>query len=277
MERLLRSIPGYYKANKARLEAKTVWAYQGYATHEVAFVTVFDNTGALTYNDNDFQYRFGLSGKRRWIMGRIEWRKNLTEAMDEIRGGTRLPMIFFHRNGCEGSAKTVNETFNDDRVVSLMERECAPVMCNADENTELAKKYHVDWTPAFVITDEDGTELERWVGFLPADDFIEQALLSKGLADFHLERLIEAQGELEELIEEHPSSEHIPEAEYFLGALNFKVTGDRTKLIDVCKELTIRYPDSTWTKRCSIWGHTRQLLRPVVGYNAGGSAGSGAY
>lgn len=207
-------------------------------------------------------------------MNGIEWRKNLIEAMGEVAGGTRLPLIFFNRKECEGSAKTINETFKDDRVIRSIERECAPVTCDADENQDLALKYHVDWTPCFVITDENGAEMERWVGFLPAEEFIEQMLLSKGLADFHLNRLSDAHEELEELIEKHPSSEFVPEAEYFLGALNYRLTGDRVKLVDACRDIAARFPDSIWTKKCSIWSHNRPLLKPVVGYNAGGSAES---
>jgi len=37
------------------------------------------------------------------------------------------------------------------------------------------------------------------------------------------------------------------------------------------------HPESPWTKRCSIWGRSKNYLRPFVGYDGGGSAGSGAY
>lgn len=210
-------------------------------------------------------------------MNRIQWRKNLDEAVRETQGGTRLPMIFFYRNECEGSRRMINEVLNDEKVITAIERETAPVMVNVDEDRETAERFRVDWTPAFVICDEAGGALERIEGYLPPEHFNAQLILSKGLADFHLQRHEDAISEFELLCEEHPASELVPEAEYYLGAATFKLTGDTDKLAEVCHDLVMTHPESPWTKRCSIWGHQQNLLRPFVGYNAGGSAGSGAY
>lgn len=207
----------------------------------------------------------------------LNWHRDLTEAIEAASGGSKLPMILFHRTRCEGSIKMLNETLKDGGVEHILEREIAPVLCNLDENPEMGKKFHVDWTPTFVITDEQGAPLERFDGYLPADEFIPQLLLSKGLADFHIERLKDAMGDFEEIIEDHSASELVPEAEYYLGAVRFRATGDRTKLVDVCATMNTRFPDSIWTKKCSIWGHQKTYMKPFVGYDGGGSAGSGAY
>jgi hypothetical protein len=209
-------------------------------------------------------------------MNRVNWRKNEAEALNEIKGGTRLLLRFFYSPDDEGSKKIMEETLNDEKVVNLIERDTAPVMINIGEKKEIGKKYHVDWTPAFVIADEEGRELERFVGYLPPKEFIAQMLLSRGLADFHLERYTEAVSLFEELVDECADSELVPEAEYFIGASNFKVTGSAESLGEVCHTLNAKYPESVWTKRCSIWAHM-PLHRPVVGYDQGGSAGSGAY
>lgn len=206
----------------------------------------------------------------------INWRKNEAEALNEIKNGTRLLLRFLYSPVCEGSKKTMEETFNDEQVAKVIERDTVPVMINIDEKKELGRKYRADWTPAFVIADEEGRELERFVGYLPPKEFIAQLLLSKGLADFHLERYREAVALFEELIDVCPDSELVPEAEYFIGASNFKVTGSAESLGEVCHTLNTKYPESLWTKRCSIWAHM-PLHRPVVGYDQGGSAGSGAY
>ncbi|MBI4948819.1 MAG: thioredoxin fold domain-containing protein [Deltaproteobacteria bacterium] len=209
-------------------------------------------------------------------MERVNWFKNINEATEDIKGGSKLLMMFFYSPSCEGSMKTINETLEKEEVVHLIEREYAPVKLNIDEKKSLAKERNVDWTPTFIIADEHGRELERWVGFLPPRDFMAQSLLSKGLADFHLERQAEAIREFDEVIEEFADTDLVPEAEYFLGAANYKLTGQNDTLIDVSHILTTRYPESQWTKKCSVWSHLTHSA-PFVGYDGGGSVGGGAY
>lgn len=208
-------------------------------------------------------------------MKSLNWRKNIEEALSEVAGGTKLPLLFFHNPQDEGSMKCLNDTLNNEKVASVIERETAPLIFNIAEHMELAKEYRVDWTPTFIICDERGRELERWVGFLPPEEFITQTLLSKGLAAFHLERYGDAIDDFEELIEEHTDSELVPEAEYFMGAANYKITGDKGALSKVCAILNNNHPESSWTKRCSVWAYSAR--REFVPYDGGGSAGSGAY
>lgn len=201
----------------------------------------------------------------------------MAEALIEVQGGTRLPLLVFTRQGCEGSRKVLDEVMADEKVIAAIERETAPVLIDIDKDREMALRYRVDWTPAFVLCGEDGEALERWEGYLPAEDFIPQLLLSKGLACFHTGRHEEAIREFEMIAEDHPASELVPEAEYYLGAATFKLTGETDKLTDVCHDLLMTHPESPWTKRCSIWGRSHNHLRQFVGYDGGGSAGSGAY
>ena len=210
-------------------------------------------------------------------MTRMNWKKNLAEAISEAAGGTRLPLLVFTSPGCEGSQKVLQEVLTDEKCVAAIERETVPVSIHITKDTEMAMKYRVDWTPSFVVCDEEGNALERWEGYLPAEDFIPQLLLSKGLSAFHMQRFDEAEREFEMIVDDHPASELVPEAEYYLGAAAFKLTGETDKLSEVCRQLVMTHPESPWTKRCSIWGRNANYLKPFVGYNGGGSAGSGAY
>ncbi len=207
-------------------------------------------------------------------MKKISWRKGIEEASREISGGSRLLLLFFHRAGCEGSLKTIEQVFMDESVIDLIERETAPVMINAEDSAELARKYRVDWTPAFVIADESGAELVRWVGYLPPDDFRAQLMLSKGLGAFHLDRLVEAEREFDMLIDDFPESELVPEATYFRGIASLK-HGDSSDLGVMCGIMQDKYPESQWTKRCSIWSHSiNRSRRPFVNYSGGGGPGT---
>ncbi|MBI5237383.1 MAG: thioredoxin fold domain-containing protein [Deltaproteobacteria bacterium] len=206
----------------------------------------------------------------------LNWRKNIEEAMKEIAGGTRFGLLFFYDPDCEGSIETLAKTFEDERVIHLIKRETAPVMINTRSSADIMKKYRVNWTPAFIITDETGVELERWAGYLPADDFMAQLKLSKGLAAFHLGRYAEAKGEFDLLVEDHPDSDLVPEAEYFRGAAAYKLEGDVTRLGEMCAVIREKHPDTIWAKKCSVWAHLTGVSNmPQAGFVGGG--GSGVY
>src|SRR3972149_3554615 len=111
---------------------------------------------------------------------------------------------------CEGSQKTLSEVFTQDAVIGAIERDTVPVAVDIDTQKEMCKRYRVEWTPAFVICDNEGNELERWEGYLPKEDFVPQLILSKGLAPFHLQPYAEAPGQSALLIAEHPASELLP-------------------------------------------------------------------
>lgn len=208
-------------------------------------------------------------------MSQINWRKNIQEAMNEIADGSRHLFLFFYQPEELGSVKMLEEGFKNDSVIRVIERETAPVMINVDGSKDIVKKYRVEWTPTFVITDEKGEELDRWVGYLPPEDFIPQLMLSTALADFHLGRLDDAISEFEQLIEQYPKSEFVPEAEYFLGVSKFKKEGDMTVLADICATLSEKHPDSVWAKKGSIWAHlTREVYVP---FSEGTSLGGGQY
>lgn len=202
-------------------------------------------------------------------MRELKWRKDIQEVSGEISGGTRLPLLFFYRSsGCEGSTKCLRDVFQDDTVIKAVEREVVPFKYDVLDESEIAEKYRVDWTPTFILTDEKGIELDRWSGYLPAEDFITQLMLSKGLAAFYLRRYHDAEREFERLIEEHPASELVPEAKYFLGVSIFKDKGDEGGLVDHCRSIEEKYPHSQWAKKCSIWSHkTMPTRKPMVNFD----------
>lgn len=186
-------------------------------------------------------------------MERIDWQKNMRDAVKMIRGGTRLPMLFFYDPEEEGSMKLIAETLCDDRVIKIIAREFATVRYDTAESEGLVRGLHINLTPTFVITDDAGTELERWVGYLPAKELMAQVLLSKALAALHIERFSESITLLEELVDEHPNSELIPEAKYFIGAASYSKDGDNDRLCRISEELEKNFPKSMWTKRASVW------------------------
>lgn len=186
-------------------------------------------------------------------MAEVRWTDDIKTAQREVLGTDRLILMFFHHPECGGCKKTKEITFKDPEVVELLHRGYAPVAYQVTEAQDMTARYKVEWTPTFVMADEFGRELERWVGYLPPEDFIAQLQLSRGLAEFHRDRLKEAESAFEWIIDNKPDSEVAPEARYYMGVAMYKETGDPAYLARTWEAMRRRYPENYWTKKASAW------------------------
>lgn len=194
--------------------------------------------------------------RREVVMERIAWKKDLTEAKKEMSEDSRLALLCFGNESETASNKTFSETLNDVKVTEVLGREFSPIRIDVSKESDLARKYLVNWAPEFIVTDGEGRELERWQGYLPAKEFVEQMLISKARAAFHLGRMEDATALFNEIVDEHPESEFALEAEYNLGIISLKTSGEYVKIAGVCETLNNDHPESIWAKRCAPWAHT---------------------
>lgn len=186
-------------------------------------------------------------------MSKINWVENLELAQKEVFRTGKLVLMFFHHPACGGCRKTIDITFNDKDVLELIDNEFVPVSFVVTEAQDVTARYKVEWTPTFIIADAFGNELERWVGYLPPEDFISQVHLSEGLAAFHRNNFPQAEHAFEWIIDNNPDSEIAPKARYYMGVTLYKETGDPAHLTRTWEAMSKRYPGHFWTKKASAW------------------------
>ncbi|MFQ5454256.1 MAG: thioredoxin fold domain-containing protein, partial [Candidatus Zixiibacteriota bacterium] len=61
----------------------------------------------------------------------------------------------------------------DDKVIDFFSSEMVLLKVNAEVDTALAKSYHISGYPTIVLTDSKGEEIDRIVGYRPADEFLQ--------------------------------------------------------------------------------------------------------
>lgn len=183
----------------------------------------------------------------------INWKEDIRAAGREVQGTSRFVLMFFHHSECGGCKKTISITFNDPRVQEELNHGFAPVQYLVTRDQDMTARYKVEWTPTFILADEYGVELERWVGYLPPDEFIAQIHLSRGLSEFHRNRFRDAETAFEWIIDNQPDSEVAPEARYYMGVALYKETGDSSHLSRTWEAMNRRYPGNYWTKKASAW------------------------
>jgi len=62
--------------------------------------------------------------------------------------------------------------FTDKEVIDFFTDEMLLVKINAEQDTTLARKYHVMGYPTNVLINRDGSEIDRLIGYEPAEDFM---------------------------------------------------------------------------------------------------------
>ena len=107
-----------------------------------------------------------------------------------------------------------------------------------------------------MITEPDGTERHRSVGFVAADDLLAQLQLGLAKAAFSRSEFKQAEPSFQAVVERHPQSDAAPEALYWQHVSAYKATGNSSHLRQALAALRAQYPQSEWTKKASVWGES---------------------
>ncbi|MBI2357566.1 MAG: thioredoxin family protein [Deltaproteobacteria bacterium] len=143
-------------------------------------------------------------------------------------------------------------TYPQDQVVAFVHDHFVPVRIHTDAHPELCAKYHVAWTPTFVVLDADGTEHYRDIGYLPPADFMAQLTLALGHTALEQKDYPTAAKFFQTVIDRYGSSEAAPQALYCLGiAKNRMAGGTADERKAVWKRLMETHPKSDWAKKAS--------------------------
>lgn len=140
-------------------------------------------------------------------------------------------------------------THPDEAVAAAVHDVAVPIRVNVLENRPLSKKMGAVWTPIFVFLDGDGVEQYRFIGFLPPEEFIPQVHLARGREALAKGDAAKARACYQGVVDRWPASDAAPEALYWTGVCDFKLTKDMKVLLDRCKEVPKRYPGHIWAKK----------------------------
>jgi hypothetical protein len=139
-------------------------------------------------------------------------------------------------------------TYPDDKVTDyISEKYIALRLANSAE--PYATDYMVKWTPRIIILDAAGHIHQSTIGFLPPEEFIPCLELALAKADFNLNHLEECKNHLDHILNDHPKCLSAPEAVYYKGVTDCKLSGEAGPLKDAYNTLKDRYPDSEWAQR----------------------------
>lgn len=142
-------------------------------------------------------------------------------------------------------------TYPNKTVIDYINKNFIPVRYNVQTSADIVSKYRILWAPTVLVLDPNGTEYYRFNGFLPADEFIPQ--LEFGLGKMALEKqdVKAANTQLKMIVDRYPKSDIAPEAQYWFGITEFKITNEVNSEVNAWRKIKENYPYSIWAKKVS--------------------------
>ncbi|MEQ1736438.1 MAG: thioredoxin family protein, partial [Rhodoglobus sp.] len=84
----------------------------------------------------------------------------------------KIVLIDFFTTWCGPCKKLDATTWKDAQVLEWMQKNCIALKVDAEQDRELAARFHVGAYPTIVLLKADGTVIDRLVGYRDAKDFL---------------------------------------------------------------------------------------------------------
>ncbi len=106
------------------------------------------------------------------VSGSIEWRYDLTAAIEEATAKKSVVMADFYTDWCGWCKKLDKETYDNKDVIELA-KQFVCVKINGDKNIALIERYNVHAYPTIIFLDSNGAETKRVNGYINSQELIE--------------------------------------------------------------------------------------------------------
>lgn len=100
------------------------------------------------------------------------FKATLAEAKAAAADGNKAIVLDFYTDWCTWCKRLDTVVMVDTSVIGFFKNEMVLLKVNAEQDTALAKQYFVSGYPTVVLTDKNGEEIDRIVGYLDAAEFL---------------------------------------------------------------------------------------------------------
>lgn len=181
---------------------------------------------------------------------RIEWHRDLTEAIAAAREARKPILIDVFQDDCGGCDKLDDETFADERVLAEITARFIPLKLDLFQDRDFTRQQQVFWTPTIMIADHSGKVRYTSVNYLPAAEFLDILDIGEGMATMRWKGYDKAINLFTAVQQRTPDGPLTAEAIYWRGiAAYFRDGKSPTSANAEWAELLERFPDTIWAKR----------------------------
>ena len=146
-------------------------------------------------------------------------------------------------------------TYPNAEVTEFVSERFVPIKFNVKEPhpdfKEALGRGKVLWAPLLVFLDGRGSELRRYVGFLPPDEFLAELRLVLGLSAMTHSKFEDALSWFDGAAKTYPRASAAPEALFWGAAAGYRLHG-LAEVVRRWDDLIARYPETTWARRVDV-------------------------
>ncbi|MBM4157317.1 MAG: DUF255 domain-containing protein [Ignavibacteria bacterium] len=109
------------------------------------------------------------------------------EVLKKAKDENKIVMIDFFTDWCKWCVELDKKVYTNPEVAEFANKNQINWKIDAEkgEGTELAKKYDISGYPTILFVNPDGAEIDRIIGYLPADEFLkEMKIINAGTFSF---------------------------------------------------------------------------------------------
>jgi hypothetical protein len=143
-------------------------------------------------------------------------------------------------------------TYPNDETGNFIGRHLTPVKLHVKQHADTARDYLATWTPNIVVADAEGRIHYRLEGYLPPETFVGRLSLAVGRFRFNRGEYDAAAERFEEVARRHTGTAAGAEAAYWQAVVDYKRSGDVSRLLSGWKKLRDEYPDTEWAERANV-------------------------
>jgi hypothetical protein len=148
-------------------------------------------------------------------------------------------------------------TYPQESVVAAIAEGFAPFKLNMLERhpdfKEACAGGRVMWGPTIIVADARGSEVRRWVGWLPPDGFVAELAFCRAQAEHNRGKFAEALAGFDAIVENRSGTAIHPEALYWQGISGFMAgPTDWDALRRSWSRLATDYPDNRFGTHASV-------------------------
>ena len=130
-----------------------------------------------------------------------------------------------------------------------------PLAAHIKEHPAYFHRFDALWTPTVLLMDSNGVERHRIEGYLPVEEFRAQLELGLARIAFMSKDWAEAERRYAAIVDRYPNTKTAPEALYWKGVSQYKLTNDHNVLGALPDEFEKKYPETLQALKTAAWRH----------------------